>query len=208
MSGPDSACRRAPPAIRPHRRRGERVRSPRFPDYWVWYLDPAREQAGWKPHREGYVDSDDRNYPTTSISLWLALSDATAENGCVYVLPKSKDQGYPSSVNLELDTLQHIRALEARAGSIIGWNQSVFHWGSQSAQWAEEPRVSFAMEFSPVSQRRDIPGMLDATGLPNFEQRLRLIAMQFEHYKHLHGEAEIYMDFSAANREERATSVA
>ncbi len=23
-----------------------------MPDFWIWYVDPGKEEAGWSPHRE------------------------------------------------------------------------------------------------------------------------------------------------------------
>ena len=158
-----------------------------FPDYWVWHIDHRKDQAGWKPHRETTVTTADPNYGTDSISLWVALSDATTENGCVYVLPKSKDKGYPHTLKFNIETLQHVKALPVKAGSVIGWNQSVFHWGSSNSREATHPRISFAMELSRLSQPRDIPLMMSSDFKPSFEERLRLVATQFVNYKHLHG---------------------
>jgi hypothetical protein len=158
-----------------------------FPDYWVWHIDHRKSQAGWRPHREAVINVPDPDYPTESLSLWVALSDATTENGCMYVLPKSKDKGYPHTIKFDIGTLQHVKALPVPAGSVIGWNQSVFHWGSSNSREATGPRISFAMELCPISQKRDIPLMMKSDHLPSFEERLRLVAMQFVNYKHLHG---------------------
>lgn len=161
-----------------------------FPDYWVWHIDHRQSQSGWRPHRESVVNVADPNYPTESISLWVALSDATTENGCMYVLPKSKDKGYPHTIKFDIGTLQHVKALPVPAGSVIGWNQSVFHWGSSNSREAEAPRISFAMELRPLSQTREIPFMMKSDVFPNFEERIRLVAMQFVNYRHLHGLSE------------------
>lgn len=167
-----------------------------FPDYWVWHIDNKKKQSGWKPHREQKVDIDDPNLPTQSISLWVSLSKATTDNGCMYVLPKSKDRGYPHTLKFDITTLQDVKALPVPAGSVIGWNQSVFHWGASNSIEASEPRVSFAMELRRVSRADDIPFMMPSDFFPSFEQRLRLVAMQFVNYKHLHGCEPRFMDFA------------
>ena len=158
-----------------------------FPDYWVWHVDHRQPQSGWRPHREAVVNVADPNYPTDSVSLWVSLSNATTENGCMYVLPKSKDKGYPHTIKFDMSTLQHVKALPVPAGSVIGWNQSVFHWGSSNSREATESRISFAMELRPISCKDDIPYMMASDHFPDFKERLRLVAMQFINYKHLHG---------------------
>lgn len=169
-----------------------------YPDYWVWHVDAKNESKGWRPHRESYVATPDPNYPTTSISLWVALSDATTENGCMYVLPKSKDKGYPHTLVFDINTLQDVKALPVKAGSVIGWNQSVFHWGASNSKYAHDSRMSFAMELRRVSDNDKIAMMLESNKVPSYEARLKLVAMQFVHYEHLHKESDLMMKFSRA----------
>jgi ectoine hydroxylase-related dioxygenase (phytanoyl-CoA dioxygenase family) len=50
----------------------------------------ARSGASFAWHQDGaYVGFDHKPY----ITLWIALDDATLENGCVYVLPRDLDAG-------------------------------------------------------------------------------------------------------------------
>jgi hypothetical protein len=167
-----------------------------FPDFWVWNVDHKKQSSGWRPHRESIVESSDSSYPTKSISLWISLTEATTENGCMYILPKSKDRGYPSSIVFDINTLQDVKALPVPAGSIIGWNQSVFHWGSSNSRLACDSRMSFAMELRKVSDRDEIPFMIASHKVPSFNERVHLVAMQFVNYKHLHSENQTMMNFS------------
>jgi hypothetical protein len=79
------------------------------------------------------------------------------------------------------------RALPAKPGDFLVWNQAVLHWGSLSSEFAEAPRISMALEF----QRGDIAPfrepLLDHETLPTFSERVRLIAMQILQYTHMYG---------------------
>lgn len=129
------------------------------PYVWIQIVDRASSSSGWPPHV-------DRDPPTEDISLWIPLTDATLDNGCMYLMPS-----YASR-----DDLQSIRALPAGAGSVLGWRQDLLHWGSYSSVRATEPRISIALEF-------DRGGGIDPRApLPSLEERLNLIAKQILKY--------------------------
>ena len=47
---------------------------------WTYYVDPLAHASGWPPH----VDSRDNGERT---SIWIPLTDANIDNGCMYVIP-------------------------------------------------------------------------------------------------------------------------
>ncbi|HUR37427.1 MAG TPA: phytanoyl-CoA dioxygenase family protein, partial [Terriglobales bacterium] len=51
---------------------------------WTHHVRPARGSSGWHPHIDGLQDSTDR------LSLWIPLTDATLDNGCMYVIPRDR----------------------------------------------------------------------------------------------------------------------
>jgi ectoine hydroxylase-related dioxygenase (phytanoyl-CoA dioxygenase family) len=66
-------------------------------DLLAWYIPPG--SPGFSPHRDRQPDdapstfhSDDQQ--AKFITNWIALSDATPENSCLYVIPKPYDPGY------------------------------------------------------------------------------------------------------------------
>lgn len=83
--------------------------------------------------------------------------------------------------------LQDVRALPAKPGDVLGWNQAILHWGARSSRRATEPRISFACEF----QRGDVEPynrpLLDPQQLPPIEMRLALIGKQILQYRHMYG---------------------
>lgn len=90
------------------------------------------------------------------LTLWIPLTDVTTEHSCIYVVPAPYDAGFYRGEKEVLRTdfrLQDIRALPAKAGSVLGWSSHLIHWGSRSSAFAETPRMSVTMYF----QRRDVP---------------------------------------------------
>src|SRR5262245_22583727 len=158
-----------------------------LPAFWVWNLDPNRNESGWKPHRDRGRESLFDNNAPKSLTTWIPLSSATPLNGCMYIVPACDDPFYAR----EEDPLwklrfefSSIRALPAKPGDFFIWNQEVLHWGGRASSRATESRVSIAFEL----QRADVPTfsepLLDPFGIPPFETRLKLIAKQLLQYQH------------------------
>ena len=166
-----------------------------MPGFWAWYLPPSEGAAGWSPHRDRLQPAvDDDNSPHV-LTIWMALSDATPINGCIYLLPAHLDERFQARVwdgddNAVVKEPQNIRAVPAAAGSILAWNQGVLHWGGRASRLASTPRCSLSWEF----QRGDKPPfskpLLDPHKIPPFRERLGLIGMQFLQYRHMHAMSE------------------
>ena len=158
-----------------------------LPDFWAWYIDPLLSQSGWSPHRDKGMDSLMSNGSPMSLTLWIPFTDVIPLNGCIYIVPKNLDPYFanPTGGNYQFE-YQNIRALPASAGSILGWNQAVLHWGSRSSKKAQVPRVSIGLEF----QRGDIEPFnkpLFSVDPPvELKTRLILIGKQILQYKHLY----------------------
>jgi Phytanoyl-CoA dioxygenase (PhyH) len=143
---------------------------------WTYRVDPRHRGSGWPPH----VDSRDER-----LSVWIPLTDATVENGCMYVIPQDRvPPTLPTSyldwtsISIhEFETLLHdVIPLPAAHGSVLGWNNSLIHWGGRATELANHPRISIAAEFLPEGTRPDCSDLpvFDAE-LPNFRARLRVI---------------------------------
>ena len=160
-----------------------------LPYFWGHYV--GANSKGWPPHADG---------PSAlhKLTVWLALSDATLENGCMYVVRRSPDTEKISNGFLEngatnfsaedlRKVLQHSRALPVAAGSYLGWGANVVHWGSMSTPLAN-PRLSISAEFAsfhPKSKTGELPLLPanPASPLPSFETRLHLIAWAITSYE-------------------------
>lgn len=158
-----------------------------LPDFWVWNVDPRKGDAGWAPHRDKGSATLRADGMPNSITVWIPLTDASPLNSCMYVVPARHDPTYGTAREGEWRfDLPSIRALPAKPGDVLIWNQALLHWGSKSAPQATESRVSMAVEF----QRADVPPMnppliTPATLLP-FDLRLKLIAKQVLQYRHMY----------------------
>jgi hypothetical protein len=156
---------------------------------YVWGHYVPTNSKGWRPHVDG---------PSilNKLTVWLALSDATLENGCMYVVgrtaetEKISDSFLDDSKSFQRDDvmklLQYAKALPATAGSYIGWGPNVVHWGSVSSALAPH-RLSVSVEFAsphPNPRREELPFLEGdpAAPLPAFETRLYLIAKAIRSY--------------------------
>ena len=79
-------------------------------DMLAWCVSPADGQAGFSPHRDrqpedvpGSFRSDGMAKYTT---CWVALSDATPDASCLYMIPKQFDPGYTQGDGETEDPLQ------------------------------------------------------------------------------------------------------
>jgi len=158
-----------------------------LPAFWTWHIDPKSDEAGWTPHRDRGRMALNRDGTPKALTVWLPLTDATTLNGCIYLVPADRDQTY-NTPDEDHPRFAHadIRALPAKAGSILCWNQAVLHWGSHSARRAPHPRLSMAFEF----QRGDIEPLasmqIPPLELPPFRERLILTCIQILQYKHMY----------------------
>jgi hypothetical protein len=158
-----------------------------LPDFWVWNVDPARGDAGWRPHRDKDRNSLLPDGMPKSITTWIPLSRATPLNGCMYLVPANLDPTY-NTPDEKTWRFEHasIRALPAEAGDVFMWNQALVHWGSRTSPRGGESRVSMAFEF----QRADVAPMnqplLPPLAFHDFGARLKLIAKQVLQYRHMY----------------------
>ncbi|MBI3840189.1 MAG: hypothetical protein HY288_19885 [Planctomycetia bacterium] len=158
-----------------------------LPDFWAWHVSPEREESGWLPHRDKGRRSLASDGAPLSLTLWLPLNEVTPLTSCIYLVPSNRDQTFntPQEDQWRFD-LPSIRALPAKPGEYLCWNQAVLHWGSRASPFATRPRMSMAMEC----QRGDIPAFNAPLLAPlvqlSFEQRLVLIAKQILQYRHMY----------------------
>lgn len=160
-----------------------------LPDCWAWRLKATPEDKGWKPHRDRQSGTLNEDGLPNAISLWLPLTDATPQNGCMYVLPATHDKRYgiygePGETGAL--QLQDIRAVPATAGSVLLWSSQLLHWGGRSSHRAQQPRISYAFELQSASLKPQAPFLLDPAKLPGFRMRLALIGRQLLQYQHMH----------------------
>jgi len=159
-----------------------------LPHFWAWHIAPEEtgKTAGWPPHLDYAGECAFFDDFLVSLSLWIPLSDATPENGCMNILPLSRQKEYDPPIKEPTDIqLQDVRCLPAKAGSLLGWRQDLWHWSGRSSRYAKEPRISLSLEFQNRAFDPLCPPLFDVSTPPTPPQRIRLICGQFTKYDHM-----------------------
>ncbi len=166
---------------------------------WTHYVPPRGGASGFKPH------IDNPGFPHR-LTLWISLSDATLDNGCIYVIPRDLiptgiGEAFVNSATLERDQvaalLQGSRAIPTRAGEISGWDFDVIHWGSINR--AGRPRISISMEFvgqDAETTDYDLPLLDVGASQPTMAQRLNAIGKALLAYDRFEPAAARYSEFA------------
>jgi ectoine hydroxylase-related dioxygenase (phytanoyl-CoA dioxygenase family) len=151
------------------------------PYVWTNMVSGQRGAGGWLPHM-------DNPEPPDRVTMWIPLSDATLDTGCISLIPPS---AIPASLQAEWHDrqsfdvremkhlLQASRSIASTPGDVLAWDARVIHWGA-ARQASGRPRISLSMEF--ITARSDAPvlqqslSMVPDSALPSHTERLRLIA--------------------------------
>lgn len=153
---------------------------------WLHYVFPHSGTPGWLPHF-------DAPHRTNRLTVWIALSDATLDNGCMYVAPRpSVSREFMDAFNENLPVkmeefkavLHACRAVPVRSGAAIGWDCDIMHWGSPYVRG--KPRIAFSQVFMSAQQsaaRDEVPEWPGDGPLPDFQQRLYVIAEAIKYYR-------------------------
>lgn len=130
-----------------------------LPDFWVWNLDGRYENSGFRWHRDdklGQQCFDEHGRPSI-VTVWLAFTDATADNGCMQILPLPLDPDLPGTPGTYApcrpELLPYVREVPVEAGSILAWNMSVLHRGGFYTERAKGPRISLGMYLQDAAQK-------------------------------------------------------
>ncbi len=84
-----------------------RLKKSNFLPQTAWYIDPRENAAGFSPHRDRQPTNEEvensfhKDGQAKYVTLWMALSNATPENSCIYVIPKQYDPGYLQGDDVE-----------------------------------------------------------------------------------------------------------
>ena len=169
---------------------------------WSHYVSPETGGKGWPPHHD-YAHGLREDGMPHSLTIWIPLTDATLDNGCIYLIPDGRIEGASGRSLLEgqsftrakvCEYLQAALALPARAGAMLGWQSNLIHWGSYCAlrpgELAPSPRVSIGLHYQREGLKTQYPTLDSSSGLPTFEERLSYLGFQLEEFigqeKHPH----------------------
>lgn len=164
------------------------------PRLWPTHVAPVEGAGGWPPHLDATKPIRLREDGSPErLTVWIALSDATVDNGCMYVVPRDVAGVFPASLFQEREAdatgfmklLHAARALPVPAGDAVCWTKDVVHWGGVASGDGLGPRVSLATEFMQKDAHADVGegAALDVfAGVPSFEERVRLVGRQLKKY--------------------------
>ena len=121
----------------------------------AYYIENS-DSAGGSPHHRDSLNtykSIARDGTPLLLNAWIALTDVSPEDACMYVVPAQHDPDYPThGIKPETPNRirfhpEDIRAVPVKAGSVICWSTSLIHWGGRNSSFSKHPRMSFAMYF-------------------------------------------------------------
>lgn len=159
------------------------------PRLWPVHIAPLGGASGWRPH----LDATRAPRPGERVTLWLAITRATAHNGCMFVVPRDVAGTFPADVFKEralpaeraLPLLHAARALPCAAGEALCWEKDVIHWGGVATGDDDRPRVSIVAEAMRADAKLELAEghALDVTrATPSFAERARLVGRQLKKY--------------------------
>lgn len=157
-----------------------------LPNFWCWYIDTNKDSKGWGQHRDRpSVNSVLETGLPATLTTWIPLSKATTANGCIYIVPSSRDPNYPPGDLEQRDVheLQNIRALPADEGDVLAWSEALLHWGSRSSNKAENARISISFAFQRADLNPYEMPLFDPSRYQRFDERLGLIGQNVCNYQ-------------------------
>jgi len=156
-------------------------------DVWAWLIPSG--QGGWPPHRGIHHERLDREAPEI-INVWVALSDVTADRGCMHAIPLDEDPHYPGALDRIDAPLSSVRALPVTAGTALFWNANVLHWGGRCAARADGPRVSCSFTLCRTDAAARFPDLTLLGPLAELDlgKRMDLLARMVLLYGHDQGD--------------------
>lgn len=172
-------------------------------DWFVFHVDCATS-GGYKPgppHRDRPTGNVTSFHTPSGIpkycSVWIALTDSTPENSCLYVLPRNCDDGYHDCGDSMASTLmstrlwQNIVAQPLQAGGLFIFSHRLLHWGSTPEPESRDstklirPRIALSMAFADKSFEEPYFDADLHLPFPPMGLRLGLVAGQSIQYEHL-----------------------
>lgn len=129
--------------------------------YWnqsVFKQPEGMQQFPWHQD-DGYMAVE----PSPYLTLWLALNDATPENGCISVIPGSHKRGLsphePSDIGLQCHSLddpdQGVLA-PVRAGSMVVFYSLLFH--KSGSNRSAGTRKAYVIQYAKAGLRNATTG--------------------------------------------------
>jgi hypothetical protein len=193
-----------------------------LPTPWIWYVDPKKEKeildeskntlnqefstrsmfsGFYGPHRDKGKRSLFPDGSPKILSFWLPLTEANTLNSCISLVPADRDPTYDTENEDHWSfNRADIRALPAKPGDILFWNEAILHWGSRPAHRENlKPRISVGFEYVKSDFKETCYPNYKFGYYPDFKTRLAIIATQFRLYLTEAGFPKIFIEFIKTN---------
>ena len=161
-------------------------------DILAWHISGK----GFSPHRDRQPEDAAKTFvgeDAKFVTHWIALTPATPQNSCLYMIPKEHDPGYLSGDTDEEDPLhralcdktkfQRIVALPRNPGQSLLFTHRIIHWGSARDPGASDslgPRMAISFVCSDPSFEKPFLANphFSTEERPSFRIRLLLVCSQ------------------------------
>lgn len=145
---------------------------------YVFVVPNTDNAGGWGVHRDLPLQNSLRKDGMPEImSFWVALTDATPLNSCLYCVPASRDPNYPDNLtNCSVSRVEDIECLAVKAGQVIGLNHALLHWGSRSSSRGCSRRISLVFDMQRDDAQPYHHVRLDSKSCPTFEVKAAYVA--------------------------------
>lgn len=120
-------------------------------DQSVYKRPEADRDFPW--HQDnGYIPIE----PTHYLTCWIALEDATIENGCIWVMPASHRQGFVEHVKTEIGWQCYFgedpgTAVPLKRGSMVAFHSLLFHRSTPNR--SQSTRKGLVLQYSAAGAR-------------------------------------------------------
>ena len=141
-------------------------------DTLAWSITPCLGQSGFAPHRDrqpaDVAGSFRADGTPKYCTAWVALSAATTDNSCLYLVPRGHDPGYDEGDDHAPDAedpllrvfrsadaaVQAVRACPLRPGGAVIFTHRAMHWGSKGQDECTDARISISFGHTDPSFER------------------------------------------------------
>lgn len=133
--------------------------------YWdqsVYKRPEADKDFPW--HQDnGYAPTDPIHY----VTCWLALADATLENGCIWIQPASHKKGYVTHIKTDLGWICYYgdiegEPVELKKGSMVVFHSLLFHRSTPNR--SNETRKGYVIQYSVDGAKNPDTGLVYRNG--------------------------------------------
>ena len=95
-----------------------------------------------------------KNYEPNQVTIWMAIDDATEENGCVWAIPGSHKLGLVPHVKTELQVpeseldMTKAAPVPVKSGGLLIFHSLVLHMSK--ANTSDKPRCAIICDYDPA----------------------------------------------------------